>query len=69
MRQHWRVEGLTRIFKADILTTETTVEHIRNTVEAGTLKGLKIEGEHRVIVKPKNGGWLCFIRLPVVIWA
>jgi len=56
-----RVEGLTRIFKADILATETTVEHIRNAVEAGTLKGLKIEGERRVIVKGKE--------LPVTVYA
>lgn len=49
-----RVEGLTRIFDANILATGSSVEHVRNAAEAGTLKGLKIEGLRRVIVKGKE---------------
>jgi len=49
-----RVESLTRKFPSDILITGPTIEALQPAINAGTLKGCRITGYQRVIVKGKE---------------
>ncbi|HEY6839420.1 MAG TPA: adenylate/guanylate cyclase domain-containing protein, partial [Geobacteraceae bacterium] len=49
-----RVESLTRHYEDSLLVTEFTMERLRSTIAAETLRGISFKGLERVIVKGKD---------------